>query len=80
VSNLGRGVRGLRIGVVRHFFETDNPVSPATRNGIDDALAWFAAEGATVREVTLSQLGPRVRVVDGEHHGFAPIAAGDPFR
>jgi aspartyl-tRNA(Asn)/glutamyl-tRNA(Gln) amidotransferase subunit A len=47
----------LRIGVVRHFFETDNPVSPATRNGIDDALAWFAAEGATVREVTLSQLG-----------------------
>ena len=56
-AGVDAGVRGLRIGVVRHFFETDNPASPATRKGIDDALAWFAAEGATVREVTLSPLG-----------------------
>lgn len=55
-ADLGNGVRGLRIGVVRHFFETDNSASPATRKGIDDALAWFAAEGATVREVKLSPL------------------------
>jgi aspartyl-tRNA(Asn)/glutamyl-tRNA(Gln) amidotransferase subunit A len=55
-AELGQSVRGLRIGVVRHFFEIDNPASPATRRGIDDALAWFAAEGATLREVKLSPL------------------------
>lgn len=55
-AELGNGVRGLRIGVVRHFFETDSPASPATRKGIDDALAWFAVEGASVREVKLSSL------------------------
>jgi aspartyl-tRNA(Asn)/glutamyl-tRNA(Gln) amidotransferase subunit A len=56
-AGLDQGARGLRVGVVRHFFETDNPASPATRKGIDDALAWFTAEGATVRDVTLSPLG-----------------------
>ena len=55
-AELRQSVRGLRVGVVRHFFETDNPASPATRKGIDDALAWFTAEGATVREVKLSPL------------------------
>ncbi len=55
-AELGQSVRGLRVGVVRHFFETDNPASPSTRKGIDDALAWFTAEGATVREVKLSPL------------------------
>lgn len=55
-AELSQSVRGLRIGVVRHFFETDNPVSPATRKGIDEALAWFAGEGAIVRDVKLSPL------------------------
>ena len=42
-ADLGKGVKGLRIGVVRHFLETDNPVEPgATRQGIDDALDIFA--------------------------------------
>ena len=41
---------------MRHFFETDNSASPATRKGIDDALAWLTSAGATVREVTLSPL------------------------
>ena len=53
---LGQSVKGLRIGVVRHFFESDNPASPATRRGIDDALGWFTAEGAIVRDVKLSPL------------------------
>ena len=27
-ADIGKGVKGLRIGVVRHFFETDHPRSP----------------------------------------------------
>ncbi len=55
-AEFGRSVNGLRVGVVRHFFETDNPASPATRAGIDGALDFFRQEGAQVREVTLSPL------------------------
>ena len=55
-AGLGKGVKGLRIGVVRHFFETDNKVSDATLKGINDALAHFEAMGAAVREVKLSPM------------------------
>ena len=53
---IGKGVNGLKIGVIRHFHETDYPVSPATQQGIDDALDIFRAQGAKIREVTLSPL------------------------
>ncbi|MFL5281404.1 MAG: amidase [Rhodopila sp.] len=55
-AELGRGVKGLRIGVIRHFHEVDNPVSPATQQGIEDALDFFRREGAEVRDVTLSPM------------------------
>ncbi|MDR3537633.1 MAG: amidase [Acetobacteraceae bacterium] len=55
-TNLSNGVKGLRIGVVRHFFEQDNPVSPATKQGIDHALEVYEHLGAEVREVKLSSL------------------------
>ncbi|MGE0224386.1 MAG: amidase [Acetobacteraceae bacterium] len=55
-ADLNKGAKGLRIGVVRHFFETDHPVSPATRKGIDDALDVFRDLGAEVRDVTLSPM------------------------
>ena len=53
-ADLGKGVKGLRIGVVRHFFETDHRASDATRKGIDAALDFFRKEGAEVRDITLS--------------------------
>jgi aspartyl-tRNA(Asn)/glutamyl-tRNA(Gln) amidotransferase subunit A len=53
-AELGRGVKGLRIGVVRHFFETDHRASDATRAGIDAALEFFRKEGAEVRDIALS--------------------------
>ena len=53
---LAAGVRGRRIGVVRHFHERDNPVSPATLKGIEDALVVLRAEGALVTDVTLPSL------------------------
>ena len=55
-ADIAKGVKGLRIGVVRHFFEIDNPVSPATRVGINHALDVFEHLGAEVRDVTLSPL------------------------
>jgi aspartyl-tRNA(Asn)/glutamyl-tRNA(Gln) amidotransferase subunit A len=53
-AELRQGVKGLRIGVVRHFFETDNRASDATRAGIDTAVDFFRKEGAEVRDITLS--------------------------
>ncbi|MDB5374626.1 MAG: amidase family protein, partial [Belnapia sp.] len=55
-AELGKGVKGLRIGVIRHFHETDLPVSPATLAGINGAADFFRAEGARVRDVTLPSL------------------------
>jgi aspartyl-tRNA(Asn)/glutamyl-tRNA(Gln) amidotransferase subunit A len=55
-AELGRGVKGLRIGVVRHFFEADHRASDATRAGIDAALDFFRREGAEVRDITLSPM------------------------
>ncbi|MDQ2764028.1 MAG: amidase [Pseudomonadota bacterium] len=55
-ADLNKGARGLRIGVIRHFHETDNPVSAATKQGIEDALDIFGAQGAEIRDVTLSPM------------------------
>jgi aspartyl-tRNA(Asn)/glutamyl-tRNA(Gln) amidotransferase subunit A len=55
-AELGKGAKGLRIGVVRHFFETDNRASDATRAGIDAAVDFFRKEGAEVRDITLSPM------------------------
>jgi len=53
-AEVGKGVKGLRIGVVRHFFEADHRASDATRAGIDSAMDFFRKEGAEVRDITLS--------------------------
>ena len=53
-GEIGRRVKGLRIGVVRHFFESDHRASGATRAGIDAAMDFFRKEGAEVRDITLS--------------------------
>ena len=55
-AGLGVGLQGVRIGVIRHFHETDYPVAAAAQAGIDDAVAVFRSMGATVTDVTLSPL------------------------
>jgi Asp-tRNA(Asn)/Glu-tRNA(Gln) amidotransferase A subunit family amidase len=55
-ADLERGVRGLRIGVVRHFFERDNPVQPTTQAALEAAIGELRSAGADVRDVTLSPL------------------------
>ena len=49
-------VKGLRIGLVRHFYEKDNDANAATRNAIAAAAQTFEGLGCTVRELTLSPL------------------------
>src|SRR5271166_4245282 len=53
---LGRGIKGLKIGVIHHFHEVDHRVSEGTQRGIDTALATFRDLGAELREVQLSPL------------------------
>ena len=53
---LGSGLNGVRIGVIRHFHQTDYPVAPATQQGIDNAVMVFRDRGAKVTDVTLSPL------------------------
>jgi aspartyl-tRNA(Asn)/glutamyl-tRNA(Gln) amidotransferase subunit A len=56
VFDLAQGMRGHRIGVVRHFHETDHRVSDATLRGIEESCAIFRKLGAEVRDVTLPSL------------------------
>jgi aspartyl-tRNA(Asn)/glutamyl-tRNA(Gln) amidotransferase subunit A len=53
---LGKDVKGLRIGVARTFFDSDNRVNDTTRAGINAALDQFTAMGAEVRDVDLSPM------------------------
>jgi aspartyl-tRNA(Asn)/glutamyl-tRNA(Gln) amidotransferase subunit A len=53
---LAGDVKGLRIGLIRHFYETDNPANEATRQGIAAAVKVLEDLGCSVREVRLSPL------------------------
>lgn len=53
---IGTALKGLKIGVIRHFHEEDHKVSTATQAGIDNAEALFRNLGAEVSDVTLSPL------------------------
>jgi aspartyl-tRNA(Asn)/glutamyl-tRNA(Gln) amidotransferase subunit A len=53
---LDRGVRGLRVGFIRHFHEKDMPAHPEVIAALEDVARVLAAEGAEVRDVTLPSL------------------------
>jgi aspartyl-tRNA(Asn)/glutamyl-tRNA(Gln) amidotransferase subunit A len=53
---LDGGAKGLRIGLVRHFYERDNEANAATRQAIAAAVDILEGLGCTVRELTLSPL------------------------
>jgi len=55
-ASLGSGIKGLKIGVIHHFHETDHKVSEGTQRGISAAIATFRDLGAEIREVQLSPL------------------------
>src|SRR4051812_4029318 len=49
-------VRGLRIGLIRHFYERDNEANAATRQAIATAAQTLEGLGCSVRDITLSPL------------------------
>jgi aspartyl-tRNA(Asn)/glutamyl-tRNA(Gln) amidotransferase subunit A len=55
-AGIGDGVKGLRIGVVRHWHETDARADQATLDGIAGAVDVWRAQGAEIKEVILPSL------------------------
>lgn len=56
-GELDRGVKGLRIGVIRHFYTRDMKGDPEMVAGIETALQVLADLGADVREIETAPLG-----------------------
>jgi aspartyl-tRNA(Asn)/glutamyl-tRNA(Gln) amidotransferase subunit A len=57
IGGLAGDLKGLRIGVVRHFFEKDAPADAVVADAVEDALRLFDKAGAKVRDVALAPLG-----------------------
>src|SRR5262245_6433974 len=55
-ADLERGVKGLRIGVIRHFYARDMEADPEMTAGIDAAVAKLSELGAQVREIATDPL------------------------
>ena len=55
-ASLDAGVKGLRIGVVRHFYESDFVADPEMSAGIEAAVEVLAGLGAEVGEARLRPL------------------------
>jgi aspartyl-tRNA(Asn)/glutamyl-tRNA(Gln) amidotransferase subunit A len=56
-AGLDRGVRGLRIGFVRHFHETDLPASSEVAAGLENVATTLKGLGADLRDIRLATLG-----------------------
>jgi aspartyl-tRNA(Asn)/glutamyl-tRNA(Gln) amidotransferase subunit A len=56
IGMLGGTLHGLRIGVVRHFFEVDAPADPVVVEALENALSVYQKSGATVKDVALAPL------------------------
>src|SRR5712671_5441980 len=65
-SGLERGTRGLRIGFIRHFHETDLPAHPEVTAALEDVASTLQGLGAEIRDIrlpTLSEFGAVNRVI-----------------
>lgn len=56
-AGLDRGVKGLRIGVIRHFYTRDMEGEPEMVAGIEAAVKVLGELGAEVREIRTAALG-----------------------
>ncbi len=55
-AGLEKGVKGLRIGIIRHFYTRDLEADPEMAQAIEDAASLLAREGAEIREVKVAPL------------------------
>jgi aspartyl-tRNA(Asn)/glutamyl-tRNA(Gln) amidotransferase subunit A len=72
-AGLDLGVKGLRIGVIRHFWETDQRVHAELPAAMESAIAVFREMGATVEDVRLRPLQSYsdVKIVAAESELFS---------
>ncbi|MEZ5855032.1 MAG: amidase [Hyphomicrobiaceae bacterium] len=72
-ARISDGIKGLRIGVVRHFWERDGKVNAELPAAMDGALQVLRDLGATTAEVTLEpmQLYSDVKIVTAESELFS---------
>jgi aspartyl-tRNA(Asn)/glutamyl-tRNA(Gln) amidotransferase subunit A len=56
-AQLGRDLKGLRVGVLRHFYTSDMVAEPEMANSIEAAAKKLAELGAQVREISTVPLG-----------------------
>ena len=54
---IGHDIKGMRIGHIRHFYETDMQASPDMAEAIEAALKTLAGLGAEIEEVQVQSLG-----------------------
>ena len=74
-TGIDHGVKGLRIGVVRHFWEKDQPVHAELPPALEAAISLFRDLGATVEDVTLRPLQILLRRQDRRRRERAVLAA-----
>jgi aspartyl-tRNA(Asn)/glutamyl-tRNA(Gln) amidotransferase subunit A len=55
-SRLERGVRGLRVGYIRHFHEIDMPADHEVANALEEVARTIRTRGAEIRDVRLPAL------------------------
>jgi aspartyl-tRNA(Asn)/glutamyl-tRNA(Gln) amidotransferase subunit A len=61
-SQIGRGIEGLRIGVIRHFYTRDIEADAEMTGGIENAVRKLSELGANVREIETAPLGEYLAV------------------
>jgi aspartyl-tRNA(Asn)/glutamyl-tRNA(Gln) amidotransferase subunit A len=90
-DGIGDGIKGMRIGVVRHFWERDMSPNPELSAAMENAIRILNDLGATVEDVTLRPMQDYsdVKVVMAESELFSlhleelkkrPEAFGQDFR
>lgn len=72
-ANLAKGIKGLRIGVLRHFYEEDVPVAAATKQALEAAYDVLKSLGAILEDVRIrpAQDYYDVKIVSAESELFA---------
>jgi aspartyl-tRNA(Asn)/glutamyl-tRNA(Gln) amidotransferase subunit A len=66
-------IRGLRIGILRHFYEEDSVAAPAVRAALEDAYAVLRSLGAVLKDVRIrpAEEYAGVKVVTAESEIYA---------